>query len=230
MNRPSAFCFLLIASAPACGTSSDPGVEVRVVSQPVALGSDAHVESALGQEVALDAIEWTTAEVELLPCVSAWNTAMDWLIPSAHAHGVGTPTRLSVPTVERASTTDEVLLGTLAPPAGRYCGVRYRLAAADSDAHGLEVSPEMLGRSFGARGRFSEDGATTSDFAVESTRSRTAEYPIELELSESHRRATLVIARESASWFSSVDLTAASSEREAELLENFLGFTQVVER
>lgn len=230
MNRTYALSLLLFAPCTACGTSAEPGVEVRFVSLPVALSSPSPQEGTAGQQVSLEATEWTTAEVELLPCTTALNVVMDWLVPNAYAHGAASPTRLAIPTVERASATDEVLLGSIEPPAGRYCGVSYRLDAADDDAQGLEESPDMLGRSFAARGRFAMDGAEPADFEVVSARPRTEEYPLEFELSESHRQVTLAIGHHSERWFAGVDLTASASEREAELVESFLAAVEIVER
>jgi hypothetical protein len=210
-----------------CGTSSEPGVEVRFVSLPVGSNPGVALPNVSGHEVLLDELAWTTSELELLPCRSALQRAADWLVPSAMAHGVSTPTRLSSPAVERATAAEELVLGSLEPPAGRYCGLRYSLGAADPDAAGLTAAPHMQGRSVAARGRVTPPSGTASDFSIESARGISAEYPLDFELSESRRHVTVTLDHASERWFTALDLSATAAEREARLLDNLLESLEV---
>lgn len=211
-----------------CGTSSEPGVALAVVSAPAALVPGEGLSSVEGQSLRLSELYWTTAAIELVPCTSLAARVWDVLVPSAYAHGVSTPLRLSVPVVERATTREEVRLGTLHPTAGHYCSVRYELGVADSDAVGLEVAPAMQGRSVDARGEAATAAETPAPFEISSRSQVEIERPIELDLSYEGASATLRIEHEKSAWFDGIDLALLDvNARERRLLENLGNSTSI---
>jgi hypothetical protein len=201
-------CQLLagIASAgfSACAASSEQGTRVELVSASSGMDAGQEVSAGSGR-LSIDELAWTVSEIELLACPGAWHRAAEWLLPSAHAHGTSTPTILAVPTVERALTHADTVLGRLSPPAGRYCGVRYRLGPADGDAHGLEQLPEMLGRSVLLRGSFGARAGELENFELQSQLPLVIELPIDFELSDSERTLSLRFERDGAALFQDVD-------------------------
>ena len=217
----SAFCAL---SALGCGTSYEPGVEVRVISAPSGLAPEEVLESVPAQRVRVFEFYWTSAELELLPCDSWARRAWDALVPNAHAHGISTPERLAVPTVERATHERPVELGVLHPAATRYCAARYRIGAADADAVGIDRAPAMAGRSIDVRGEVEAAPGAKAPFAITSARSFEIVRPIELDLSSREKRASLVIGHQKEQWFRGLAFgDADQDERERALIENFQG-------
>jgi hypothetical protein len=210
---------LASAGLAACAASSEQGTRVELVS--TASGMDAGQEVSAGSgRLSIEELAWTVSEIELLGCPSAWQRAAEWLLPAAHAHGASTPTLLAVPTVERAMTHTDTVLGRLSPPAGRYCGVRYRLGPADADAEGLEQLPEMLGRSVLLRGSFGALAGGAEGFELESQLALAVELAIDFELSESERTLSLRFERDGAALFQDVDLGVLDGvRRELALLE-----------
>lgn len=183
-------------------------------------GMAAGQEASAAGGLRIDELAWTVSEIELRPCPSAWGRARDWLLPSAHAHGTSTPTLLAVPTVERALAHTDTVLGRLSPPAGRYCGVRYRLGPADADAEGLGQLPEMIGRSVLLRGSLGAPEGEPERFEIESQRALDIELPIEIELSTSERSLGLRFERDGDQLFEDIDFSALSElQRELALLE-----------
>jgi hypothetical protein len=221
-NGPRRCCLLgAFASAglAACSASSEQGTSVELVSAQSGMDAGQEVSAGSGR-LRVDELAWTVSEIELLPCPSAWQRAADWLLPSAHAHGTSTPTILAVPTVERALVHTDTVLGRLSPPAGRYCGVRYRLGPADADAEGLGQLPEMIGRSLLLRGSFGASEGELSSFELDSQRELAIELPLELVLSASERAVTLRFERDGAALFQDVDFTSLGGvRRELAVLE-----------
>jgi hypothetical protein len=189
---------------------------VRVLSRVSGLGAGASVQSDLGDTFVLDQALVTTVAVEILPCQSALRSLWDVAVPNARAHGVSSPTRLATPRVEDALANEELELGELTPPAGRYCSLSIELGPADDDAEGLDDAPDALGRSLRLRGSAAgEPFAVESTLAVESTRS------VEVTLDESHRDVTLAVEHDIARWFDGVALaTPSDADLERRVLEN----------
>jgi len=203
-----------------CGSSSDAGVEVQVISAPISLGEPRVIETDLGFEVRLDSAFWTSSEVELVPCNTALGRLARSWIRSAHAHGTSTPTLLASPIVESARSTEALALGRLAPPAGRYCSVRYALGPADADARGLDAAAHMAGRSFELRAAFRRPGEPYVDFEVESAALlETVSTLGPLDLTRRTSRATLRIDRDPRRWFDGIDFAVAGATAAA-LLDN----------
>lgn len=204
----------------ACSASSEQGTSVRLVSSGSAL-SGQEMSSSAGGRLRVDELLWTVSEIQLRECRSAWQRAADWVIPTAHAHGLSTPTLLAVPTVESASTDTDSVLGQMSPPAGRYCGVRYRLGPADADAEGLGAT-EMLGRSLLLRGASGDAGGPLEAFEVESRSDLDIELSVELELSADHPSLTLRFTHDTSLLLQSLDLGSADADdREQALFEAF---------
>src|SRR5688572_6722885 len=210
-RRSSALAAIVSAGLVACGASSEEGTSVEIVSAQSGMDAGQEVSAAAGH-LRIDELAWTVSEVELLACQSAWQRAADWLLPSAHAHGSSTPTLLATPTVESAVAHTDTVLGRLSPPAGRYCGVRYRLGPADADAEGLTALPEMLGRSLLLRGSFGEQADELEPFELQSQLPLLVELPIEFELSASARALTLRFTRNAGALFQDVDFGELKSE------------------
>ena len=226
MPRPLVTPFLLTLWLVGCGSLSEAGVEVTVVSAPSLLEVEETLVSVDGQELRLGELFWTTTAVELVPCDSLARKAWDVLVPSAHAHGVASPRRLSVPVVERASRREPVVLGTLRPAAGRYCSVKYELGSADADAVGLDLAPAMQGRSLDAMGEFQASDAEPEPFEITSRGAAQLVRAVDLELSEATPRATLRIERNKHDWFVGIALAElGATEREQRLLDNFAAST-----
>jgi hypothetical protein len=220
-HRVLPWILLLAWGGAGCGSSSEPGVEVTVISVPAALEPGELLASVDGQELRLAELFWTTTAVELVPCDSLAQKLWDVIVPSARAHGITSPLRLSVPVVEHASQRQPLTLGTLRPAAGRYCSVRYELGVADADAVGLEVAPEMRGRSLGAKGAFRTPDTELESFEISSRAALQLVSPVELELSEEARHATVRIEHRKADWFVGIALTELDpAEQERRLLDN----------
>jgi hypothetical protein len=222
MRHPVSLPLLLTLCLGGCGSSSEAGVEVKVVSAPSSLVPGQVWASVDGQELRLSELFWTTTAVELVPCDSLAQKTWDVFVPKAHAHGVASPRRLSVPIIERASRREPLVLGTLRPPAGRYCSVKYVLGSADADAVGLDTAPGMLGHSVDARGEFRTSGTEPEPFEITSRSAVQLVRPIDLELSETTPRAVVRIERDEEAWFAGIALAELdAAERELRLLDNF---------
>lgn len=195
---------------------------MRVVSSPSALSSGESFESVPGQALSVTEVQWTSVAVELLPCPSAARWLSEALVGTAHAHGASTPTRVAVPTIEWASATDDVVLGTLRPPAERYCQVRYSVGAADADAVGIAEAPEMAHHSLLARG-FDVSSDAPALFEISGQLAFDVLAPVELDISHGEH-VTLRIERARALWFSGIDLASFdAAELARRLAENLRG-------
>jgi hypothetical protein len=220
--------FLLAFGLAGCGSASEPGIEVTVISAPAALEPGELLASVDVQELRLSELFWTTTAVELVPCESLARRAWDVIVPSAHAHGVTSPRRLSVPVVERASQREPLTLGTLRPAVGRYCSLRYEVGTADSDALGLDAAPEMQGHSINAVGTFHAPDAEPQEFQITSGVTFHVLRPIDLELSEAAPHATLRIERSKADWFVGIAFAElGAAEQERRLLDNLAASTTI---
>lgn len=106
-----------------------------------------------------------------------------WVVPEVQAHVPDSQNRLGVPYVEDllAEPRSARIVGSIAPPLGRYCRIYAVISPADDDLLNLtDVSSEdILGKSLLVRGRWRPDGvADWQDFSL-STDSRRAQ-PIAL--------------------------------------------------
>jgi hypothetical protein len=110
-----------------------------------------------------------------------------------------------VPTIVSALGGAESL-GELAPPAGRYCAVRYRVAPADADAVGLLAAPNMLGRSLLLRTAAGPLGSAEPARELASQRSFELVRAIELELSSEHRAASVHLGFDAQRWLEVIDV------------------------
>lgn len=227
MNQRALPLVLLALWLGGCGSSSEPGVEVRVISEPARLVPDESLASVDGEELVLSELFWTTTAVELVPCDSLAQKVWDVIVPSAHAHGVTSARRLALPVVERASAQEPFTLGTLRPPAGRYCSVRYEVGSADADAVGLESAPAMQGRSLDAVGEFRGRDSEPEPFEITSRVALHVLGPIELELSEANPHATVRIERSKLRWFVGLGRDLDAAARERLLLDNLAASTTI---
>jgi hypothetical protein len=211
-----------------CAGSSEAGTRVQLVSTGAALSEGQMFSPAADQRLRVDALHWTSAEVELVPCRSAWQRAAEWLVPTAHAHGFSTPTLMADPTVENAQTTADVTLGEMQPPAGDYCAVHYRMAAADDDATGVSAAPEMVGKSFLLRGAIGTAAAGLESIELFSTRGFDVTLPLALELTSKRRTAVIRFQHDASRWFEGLELDSLSpAEQQQVLLEMFTGSLSV---
>jgi len=128
----------------------------------------------------------------------------------AHAHTLGTPTRLGVPVVEDLLGPDDAprVVGTLAAPPGRYCSVRITVGPADSDALGLPSEPSMLGMSALLDGQ--AKGAPLHSTCASDQVARVA-LAAPLEVSAENRAAGLLLTIDAARLLDGVDLTNQAS-------------------
>jgi hypothetical protein len=212
----------------ACSAETHRGVEVRLVSRQGEVSTLATLP-ALDGVVRLDALSWAYTEVELSPCVRTVSRAYDLLVPNARAHGTSTPTRLAAPIVQSLESRGPLPLGTLRPPATRYCAVNVTLAAADRDAAGLVHNPAMLEKSFEIRGTVGDGATPPREFAGSTAASARARVPVELDLESGAREVTLSIARDPARWFVDVTRETLTGPAFSEiLLQKFAGSTQVL--
>jgi len=113
-------------------------------------GAERVIQRPNGDVVRLTRGHVNVASVEIFACPSmAWRKVLDALSPlgTAQAHTEGTPTRIGEPHVDDLLRDDaqRLTLGTLKPPADRYCRAVVLLEAADADAVGLPASVPMEG-------------------------------------------------------------------------------------
>jgi hypothetical protein len=217
---------LLLAGLPigaaACASSSEAGTSVSLVSTGTALRAAELVPMGGHGLLQVDELYWTSAEVELTPCRSAWQRAADWLVPEAQAHGDSTPMSMAEPTVENARTTRDVRLGEMRPPAGEYCGLRYVMAPADADAAGLSEARDMFGKSFLLRGALGSEGGPLEPFELSRGDSASVDLPLALELTPDHARASIRFERDLRLGFEGLELEGLSpAERDRALIEAF---------
>jgi hypothetical protein len=197
---------LLAACTAACASSSQPGTQVQFVSSGWALAAGQTLHLGADEELRVDAMYWTNAELELVSCGSALTHAIDWWVPTAHAHGLSTPTAIAAPTVESAHGPGDTVLGELRPPAGEYCALRYSLGPADGDALGLAEQPEMLGKALLVRGALGSTGATLEPFELSGASGFAATLPLSLDLTRADPQAVVRLTRDAGAAFEQLSL------------------------
>ncbi len=109
---------------------------------------------AMGGSDSLTQLRVTVDSVRLIACEEEAPVGYAWLwdrlIPSAHAHGLGSPTELKIPGIMRfLGEQTQFTLGVLEPPPNKYCEVLISFAPADDDAMGQD-SDTMEGLSLSA--------------------------------------------------------------------------------
>ena len=210
-------CLLTLSALPtACGSSSEPGVRVELISEQ-SLRSGQELSTGSGV-VRVEEVNWTSLEIELQGCASARAALKNWFVPEAHAHGTSTSTLRAVPTIVSATAAGGVQLGELEPPTGHYCAVRYRVAPADADAVGLASAPGMLGRSFLLRGEFRPTSGELQALDFVSQQTFDVTLDIDLELSSDQRGATLIFAHDAERWFQGMNLVSLGGDSPEEAI------------
>ncbi len=225
-SRRRALAALVLASlssaclGSACSSSSQGGLRVELISQQsVDVGQEVRASEGV---VRIDEMRWISSEVELRACATLAGSVRDWLVPQAHAHGTSSPTLLAVPTVVSATAIGAAVMGELAPPAGRYCSVRYRIAAADADAVGLAGAPSMLGMSFSLRGAFGREPGQLRELELSSDLAMDVTLDIDLELSLEQPLVSLGFECDTERWLANIDLGSLTGNgNEGALLEAF---------
>jgi hypothetical protein len=198
-RRLSRALMIMVAGAvvSGCSASSEAGVVVELLAD-TGEASALQVELA-GEPLRVADLSWVVTEIELAACSAPSARLARWLLPSAHAHGSSTPTKHAVPTLVSTSLVQPVPLGQLAPPAARYCSVRYRIAPADADTVGLARAPHMLGRSMMLEGEL-PGGPETRPLTFATDASFDVERGIDVELSAERPHVRLQLACAPGRW------------------------------
>jgi hypothetical protein len=164
LNWPRHELEVAIVPAGAMATSDAPG---RVKWM------DANGRSAVSIERA-----WITYDrAEIISCADYERPTLpgfgwrELLIPSAHAHGPTTPTRLGQQHVVDLFAGDSIAWGRLAPYPETYCAIRVGVAAAKQGAAQLWAAPQMLGKSMRVQGTRHHPDGTTTPFELSSAAS-----------------------------------------------------------
>jgi len=113
-------------------------------------GAQRIVQRPNGDVVRITRGHVNVGSVEIFACpATAWRKVLEALSPlsSARAHTTGSPTRIGAPHVDDLLRDDALALalGTLKPPADRYCRASVSLHPADADAVGLPSAVPMTG-------------------------------------------------------------------------------------
>jgi hypothetical protein len=212
---PSAVA-MVAATMVACGSAHGPGVQVELLSQQ-STSADPDRSTATGV-VRLSEMRWTSTEIEVIACSNALLDMKHWLVPAAYAHGTSTPTLQAVPTVVSAIGNARVHLGSLAPPAGHYCSVRYRVAPADRDAVGLTSAPAMLGTSLLIRGAIGQGDEEPRDFQVISQRAFDLSLDIDVTLSSDRAFAGLLFSCDTERLLRDIDVGSLAVDGDEEAI------------
>jgi len=139
-----------------------------------------------------ESLRLVATSFELLPCeqkIPGYVKKFE-LVPSAHAHGIGSPTLLEVPVVLSFESNQEWALGWLEPPPDSYCAVRVNFGPADDDAVGDErarmegVSMELVRgtENLSVQTRASYDLAFESPFTLPSDVDVSADIAIRVQM------------------------------------------------
>jgi hypothetical protein len=198
----------------ACSDYTTPGLEVEVTVRPA--GEALHLRNDLGYSIELTRGYLVTSAVELVECPrlgalrQVGARMAGWMIGTARAHGLTSPTRLGAPLVEPL-VGQTASLGTLRPPPDRYCQLRVTLAPADGDARGLPEEVRFVGHTFYLEGRYrSPGGSADRTLAVLSSEAIEVTVPVsDLVLDgEAPRRRRLELSRNGERWFDGLELDA----------------------
>jgi hypothetical protein len=167
-RRLGACVAIAIASAAsACSSQSSEGVSVRFSLQPnaqTAAGANGS-ENAFGYRVVLTDAYIALSSIQVLECGdtrSAKAQWSSWFLGTAYAHELGTATLLSKPIVGRfvqpqGLSFGSATLGSLSPPANRYCQTRLSFRPADEHTLELPQAMSMKDHSVYLAGTFAKD-------------------------------------------------------------------------
>ncbi len=206
-------------------SSEDPGVSlgVQLMHTPstgaAQSGPERTVTRPNGDVVRLTR-GWVNVEsVEIFACpATAWERLLDALSPvaTARAHTPGSPTKIGTPHVDDLLRSDvqALTLGTLKPPADRYCRAAVTLAAADADAEGLPTAVPLTGNTLWLEGTvtpaaggtaqaFQLTSAEEADADVQVTGAGGAAAPVVLTTAGVSRTGRVVLRYDR--WFDAVD-------------------------
>ena len=105
-------------------------------------------------------VQWSVelkADCSGSPFALRGRDVLEFFFPSANAHALEAPTRLSVPHIIDLTAADNtpVALGEISPPPGDYCGLQIELFPADEDTVGLPADVDMLGKTLYLQGSYS---------------------------------------------------------------------------
>ncbi len=207
----------------ACSSSEEQGLELTVmlaVSPAMAQDGVLELETDLGYAVTLERAYITLGAVEIFDCDATGAGALlkRWFEPTtAFAHSTSSPTRLGAPFVASllASGQGSREIGVLLPPPGNYCSTQVELAPADEDAQGLPDDVNMVGATLDVRGRWSDGGDSTGDFALHSAATSERSLTIALRLSGDRRKQTLTLEAALDHAFDGVDFAEQSESEQA---------------
>ncbi len=191
--------------AAACAAAPPPALGLAVHQRPL----DGGLATATGP-ASLTRARVGLSSLEVFPCPATGQRRWRALVPwgTAWAHETSTPTRLGGAFLLELSGEYALELGTLAPPAGRYC--RARVVFAPFDVH-AGVGPELLGRSLVLE--LAQPGAART---LESRSLRGADLeltpPLELAAGD---EAVLTVELDAARWLEGVDPAAPDAGTEA---------------
>jgi hypothetical protein len=182
-------------------------------------GAERVIQRPGGDVVRLTRGHVNVASVEIFACPStAWRKVLEALAPigTARAHTEGTPTRIGEPHVDDLLRDDAqaLTLGTLKPPADRYCRATVVLEPADGDAVGLPASVPMEGRTLWLEGTVEPaGGGAAQPFQLSSSAEAEAEAqflgsagspsPVPLDTAGTSRAGHVLLRYDR--WFDDVD-------------------------
>ena len=153
-------------------SSEDPGVSLAMqlahvpASGTAQSGTDRTVTRPNGDLIRITRGHVNVESLEIFACPpTAWMRLRDALSPiaTARAHTQGSPTKIGVPHVDDLlrNDTQSMTLGTLKPPADRYCRAVVAFAPADDDAEGLPTAVPMSGQTLWLEGTVTPSGGGT---------------------------------------------------------------------
>ncbi len=214
-----------------CSSSDDPGIEVDVAiaspSSPAVVEGVRTFETNQGHRIVLTKAYLATGSVGLLACLDHDHHHLTWgerlrrlIVADAHAHSMSSPVQLGIPVVESllAPAGERIHVGTMEPPPGDYCGLRYAAFAADHDAAGLPEDVSMEGKTLYLEGLFEPaDGSAAVAFQIDSAESFEIDliFP-QLELGGSGElEASFSLGKSGDHWFDDLPLDTSADLSEA---------------
>lgn len=232
-ERITTWCITVVAGLVTAGCGSggtrSPGVTVEYIlrlpgtATPVQFHNTEGVEITI-REAVLVLWSQTLEDTCTGPDFAHWPRRMwTWILPAAHAHADADPRVQPVPHLLSLvpAVTEEIFLGSAAPPPGTYCGLSVALRQADTDTMGLEHHPDMLGQTLSVRGTYRINGAEPVSFTVSTGRTLVPArrlLPAPLELSAALPRAQILLKIQYDRWFDGIDVENLDDPVQQELL------------
>lgn len=203
----------------ACSSSTTEGVSAEIVLESPR-EPKASIANDRGYTFVLTQAYLSVGSVEIRACAGARRPSLDPLfepfgVATAHAHTVGSATKLGVSAVESmlAPSATRRALGVLVPPATNYCTVIVGLRAADADALGATTA--TIGKTLHVEGTFVGSGvvagAPPETFVAETTASDDIDVSTRIDLTRTGRR-TVVVAKDTDHWFDGIEPKGMTSE------------------